>query len=181
MTLVRATATVADGGIIAYPTEAVYGLGCDPGNAAAVARLFALKHRSTRKGVILIAADLSQLRPYIRPLDAAQTRQVMAQWPGPVTWLLPARAEVSRWLRGDSRCIAVRVTAHPLAAALCRRYGGALVSTSANRAGHVPCRSAGCVRRVFAGGVDGIVRGELGAEIRPSRILALASGTVVRD
>ena len=169
------------GGIIAYPTEAVYGLGCDPGNAGAVARLLEMKRRPVAKGVILIAADLTQLRPYIQPLSEAQTRQVMAHWPGPVTWLLPARAEVPRWLRGDSPAIAVRLTAHPLAAALCRQFGGALVSTSANRGGEKPCRTPDCVRQEFAAEVDCVVAGELGSESRPSRILDLVSGTVVRD
>ena len=177
----QATEVVRDGGIIAYPTEAVYGLGCDPGNADAVARLLRIKHRPAGKGVILIAANLDQLQPYIQPLTEPQTEQVMAQWPGPVTWLLPARAEVPRCLRGDSASIAVRLTAHPLAAALCRQFGGAMVSTSANRSGEQPCQTPDCVRQVFADEVDYVVVGELGGESRPSRILDLASGTVVRD
>ena len=178
----QAAAQVARaGGIIAYPTEAVYGLGCDPGNIDALRRLLSLKQRPASKGLILIAAEMAQLQTYIQPLDLDQTRQVMAHWPGPLTWLLPARAGVSRYLRGDSDRIAVRLTAHPLAAQLCRQFGGALVSTSANRAAAAPCNTAVCVQQVFGNEVDAILSGEVGGEARPSRILDLASGTVVRD
>lgn len=169
------------GGIIAYPTEAVYGLGCDPDNADALQRLLHLKQRAASKGLILIAADMAQLAPYIQPLDSQQTSRVMAHWPGPVTWLLPARASVSTLLRGDSGQIAVRVTAHPLALQLCQHFGGALVSTSANRSGAAPCKSAACVHEVFGAEVDAVVDAALGGNARPSRILDLASGTVVRD
>ena len=169
------------GGIIAYPTEAVYGLGCDPGNAEALQRLLELKRRPASKGLILIAAEMAQLQAYIQPLDPAQTRKVMAHWPGPVTWLLPARADVSRYLRGCGDRIAVRLTAHTLTAQLCRQFGGALVSTSANRSGVAPCRTASCVRDVFGDQLDGLLDGELGGDPRPSRILDLASGTVLRD
>src|SRR5512143_218632 len=123
------------GGLIAYPTEAVYGLGCDPRNADAVLRLLNLKQRPWQKGLILIAADLAQLDPYLLPLDEMMRARVVPTWPGPNTWLLPARVETPHWLRGEHDTLAVRVTAHPVAAALCRAFGGPIVSTSANLAG----------------------------------------------
>ncbi len=167
------------GGIIAYPTEAVFGLGCDPWNEAAVRRLLALKRRPVSKGLILIAASLEQLAPFIEPLDSAAWTRLEAGWPGPLTWLLPAR-RAPVWLRGRHETLAVRVTAHPLAAELCRVWGGPLVSTSANIAGRPPVRTLLALRRRLGGRVDYIVPGRLGDAARPTEIRDLASGRIVR-
>lgn len=174
----RAAAALHAGAVIAYPTEAVWGLGCDPANAAAVLRLLALKHRPLDKGLILIAADAAQLRAFLAP--AALPEPVTASWPGPSTWLLPAAADTPRWLTGEHDTLAVRVTAHPLAAALCRAFGGPLVSTSANRAGRPPAKSALAVRREFADDLDLIVNGPLGALARPTPIRDGRSGAYLR-
>ena len=176
----RAAAVIRDGGIVAYPTEAVYGLGCDPLNPDTVLRLLALKGRSVAKGLILIAADFEALRPFVGSVDAAVLRRVRHSWPGPVTWLLPAAPGVPRWLRGAHQTIAVRVTAHPPAAALCRAWGGALVSTSANPAGRPPARTAPTVRRYFGNRVDCILSGRTGGAAAPTEIRDVRSGRVVR-
>ena len=126
------------GGIVAYPTEGVYGLGCDPADADAVGRLLGLKGRPAGKGLILIADRLDALIPWLAPLDDVTRARVVPSWPGPVTWLLPAAPHVPRAVRGDHDTLAVRVTAHPPAVALCAAWGGPLVSTSANRAGGEP-------------------------------------------
>ena len=178
--LKQAARMVDAGGVIAYPTEAVYGLGCHPLDADAVLRLLRLKQRSVDKGLILIAADLRQILPYVQPLSPALQRRVEATWPGPVTWLLPARPETPWWLRGTHDTLAVRVTAHPLAAALCQACGSALVSTSANRAGQPPARSALRVRMVFGDQIDHLVHGALGGADRPSEIRDGRSGRVLR-
>ncbi|HSO78728.1 MAG TPA: Sua5/YciO/YrdC/YwlC family protein, partial [Chromatiaceae bacterium] len=89
------------GGVVAYPTEAVYGLGCDPWNGAATRRILTLKQRPESKGLIVIAADFSQLTPFVVPLEAERMAVILASWPGPNTWLLPARPEVPPWLRGE--------------------------------------------------------------------------------
>ena len=143
-------------------------------------RLLALKGRGAEKGLILIAADLSQLEPYLLPLTANLREQVEATWPGPVTWLLPALPEVPQWLRGDHDTLAVRVTDHPLAAALCRASGTALVSTSANRSGRPPARSALAVQRLFGDGLDQILHGPLGGLERPTQIRDARSGAILR-
>src|ERR671919_26694 len=104
--------------LIAYATEAVFGLGCDPWNSAAIARIMQLKRRKLSKGLILIAADKAQLEPFIRFPNRAVLERVCSTWPGPVTWVLPACAGIPRGLRGDHQSLAVRVTA-PLARALC--------------------------------------------------------------
>jgi L-threonylcarbamoyladenylate synthase len=175
-----AVRTIRDGGIIAYPTEAVYGLGCDPFNADAVLRLLALKQRPMAKGLILIAAGLDQLAPFIEPLTAQDLATVNATWPGPVTWLLPARPETPTWLRGEHDTIAARVTAHPLAAALCRACGQALVSTSANLTGHRPATTTLQLRRQFGHQIDYVLSGSLGGERRPTSIRDLATKKLIR-
>lgn len=168
------------GGIVAYPTEAVYGLGCDPLNPHAVMRLLNIKQRPWQKGMILIAAEWQQLSPFLLPLTAQSMTKLGASWPGPVTWLLPARPEVPYWLRGEHSTLAVRVTAHPLAAALCTAFGGPVVSTSANLAGHEPARSALRVQRELGGRVDYILHGELGKLAQPTEIRDAKSGRVIR-
>ena len=175
-----AARTVRAGGVIAYPTEAVYGLGCDPCDGAAVYRILDLKQRDPGKGLILIAADFAQLEPYVAPLSRELMVPVLASWPGPDTWILPAAAGLPYWLNGGIGSIAVRVTAHPLTVALCRVSGCALVSTSANPAGLRPARSALRVRRYFGGKLDRVVSGPLGNRALPSRIHDVLSGKRLR-
>ena len=178
--LVQAARHVNAGGVIAYPTEAVYGLGCDPRDGAAVLRLLKLKQRPIAKGLILIAARFEDLQPYIAKLPAETLSKLRKSWPGPVTWLLPARLEVPYWLRGSHATLAVRVTAHPLAAALCRACGGVLVSTSANISKRPPARTALAVRRCFGADIDYVLNGALGGLDKPTRIIDAQSGRVVR-
>lgn len=178
--LSEAARVVRAGGVIAYPTEAVYGLGCDPFDEIAVLRLLALKRRPVEKGLILIASHFGQLAGLTGELPAQRLREVRATWPGPTTWLLPARPDTPSWLRGTHTSLAVRVTAHPLAAELCERLGTALVSTSANRAGQPPCSTPFDVRRAFKDEIDLIVPGATGGRSAPSEIRDAVSGRVLR-
>lgn len=167
-------------GIIAYPTEAVWGLGCDPLDRDAVWRLLELKRRHVSKGLILIAASLVQLAPFLAPLNARTRTAVAATWPGPVTWLLPTAEHCPDWLTGGKSTLAVRVSAHPVCEALCLRWGGPLVSTSANTSGRPPTRRREQLRKQFATGIDYVVPGELGGRANPTEIRDAASGTIVR-
>ncbi len=176
----QAAWTVRRGGLIAYPTEGVFGLGCNPRNGGAIARLLVLKGRSVAKGLILIAACFDQLEGFVKPPDDALMKRLRGTWPGPVTWLLPAHPDAPRWLRGEHETLAVRVTAHPIAAALCRELGMALVSTSANRTGCAPARSALAVQRTLGEGLDFILVGEIGGQQGPSEIRDAATGRVLR-
>lgn len=180
--LAPAVAALRRGGVVAYPTEAVYGLGCDPHDPAALERLFALKRRPPQRGVLLIAAEFAQVERYIAldQVPAAALRQVLASWPGPHTWILPRSAAVPDWIAGDHAGIALRITAHVPAAALCRAYGGALVSTSANRHGEAPARSAAELRKVFGDALDAIVDAPVGGLERPTTIRDAISGDLVR-
>lgn len=175
-----AAQVLARGGVVAYPTEAVYGLGCDPWERPAVDRILAIKGRSRTKGFILIAAELAQIQPFVEPLPSDRMAEILATWPGPNTWLLPARRTTPTWLTGDFETLAVRVTAHPLAAALCRTYRGAIISTSANRAGRPPARSPLAVRKALDELPDYILVGPCGGTGRPSTIRDGRTARVLR-
>lgn len=176
----RAARVVAAGGVVAYPTEGVYGLGCEPLDADAVARVRALKGRPDSKGFVLIASDPADLVGWLAPAGPAQWDRVLASWPGPVTWVVRARAWVPRWLTGGSGRLAVRVTSHPLARALAEAVGGPIVSTSANRVGAPPARSALSVRLRFGARVDAILAGALGGALGSSEIRDADTGAVLR-
>ena len=176
----RAARVLRAGGVIAYPTEAVYGLGCDPFDASAVLRVLALKRRAPDRGLIVIAADADALRPLLLPQPEEVMAAVLASWPGASTWLLPAAPGVPAWITGGSECVAVRVTAHPLAARLARAFGGPLVSTSANRSGRSAARTALKARRAFGAGVDYYLSGATGGAARPSTIRDARDGRIVR-
>lgn len=176
----RAVDCLRRGGLLAYPTEAVWGLGCDPLNLGAVRRLLVLKQRPVEKGLILIAAHLADLEPFLAPLHQSVYTRVMASWPGPVTWLLPAQSWVPIELCGAHDTLAVRVTAHPLARELCESFGGALVSSSANPARRPPARNALQLRRYFGSDVNHLLPGATGGANSPSEIRDARSGKVLR-
>ena len=167
------------GGVVAYPTEAVFGLGCDPLNKTAVHHLLALKQRPVSKGLILIAAEFSQLQHYVVELSPEQRLKLKLSWPGAVTWLIPARPQTPRWLRGNHAALAVRVTAHPVAAALCRLFGGPIVSTSANIAGRPPARNPLQVH-LRCPGTDLILHGATSGLERPTPIQDAITGEAIR-
>lgn len=176
----KAVYALRNGGVIAYPTEAVWGLGCDPLNPFAVQRLLQIKRRDPSRGLILIGARFDHFAAFLQPVPAATRRRLAQSWPGPVTWLLPARPECPRWLRGEHDTLAVRVSAHPVCRALCRAWGGALVSTSANVSGRPPAKSRLQLRKQFDERLDCIVPGELGGRSRPSEIRDAVTGGVLR-
>ena len=170
------------GGVIAYPTEAVWGLGCDPADEAAVLRLLALKQREVEKGLILIAARIEQLQPWIRldALPADRRTEVLASWPGPNTWIVPASDVTPRWITGSHDGVAVRVSAHPVVIALCEAFGAALVSTSANPAGAPAPAVLEQFDTQLLAALDGVVGGDTGGLDRPSVIRVAQTGQVLR-
>lgn len=167
------------GEVIAYPTEAVWGLGCDPFREDAVRRVLDLKQRSEAKGLIIIAASLAQIDPWLSALNAAQKAAVLATWPGPYTWIVPA-ADAPAWLRGDHDSLALRVSAHPGVQALCEAWGGPLVSTSANLSGQEPAPDVAALQQQFGSGLGYILPGRLGGDARPSEIRDAVTGIVLR-
>jgi L-threonylcarbamoyladenylate synthase len=171
------------GGVLAYPTEAVWGLGCIPFDGEAVHRLLAIKRRPVEKGLILVAADISQLDPVLdwNALPGARREAVLATWPGPNTWVVPANAAAPAWISGGRDSIAVRVSAHPVVAELCRRLGGPMVSTSANLTGEPPAFRRDELSLALLGLVDGICDGETGGLAAPTAIRDARTGEVLRE
>ncbi|HEV7489996.1 MAG TPA: Sua5/YciO/YrdC/YwlC family protein, partial [Rhodanobacteraceae bacterium] len=108
--LIQVVAALRAGGVVSYPTEAVFGLGCDPRNRDACARLFAIKQRPPTQGVLLIAADFMQLEPYIdlAAVPDESLARATATWPGPHTWIFPRASNAPAWLAGAHAGIAVR-------------------------------------------------------------------------
>ena len=152
-----AVAALRRGGIIAYPTEGVWGLGCDPDDERSLNALIALKGRASEKGLILIAGDIRQLAAWLEGVDDDAMARLAASWPGPNTCLIPDTGRAAPLLRGSHSTLAVRVSDHPLVQALCAAWGGPLVSTSANRAGEPPAMSASQVRETFGEALDAVV------------------------
>ena len=181
--IAEVVAALRRGGVVAYPTEAVWGLGCDPRDETATLRLLVLKQREVDKGLILIAADETQLAPFVDfdALTDAQRAAVRATWPGPNTWIVPASTDAPRWITGDHAGIAVRVSAHPLVQALCKAWGGPLVSTSANLAGQPPARSRDQLDPALLAHLEGLLDGATGGLAQPTRIRIAATGQVLRD
>ena len=174
----KAARILKRGGVIAYPTEGLFGLGCLPQLEDAAERIFSIKQRDPSMGLILIASTLSQLEPYaVVPADESALAGSIEQ---PVTWVLPAKASTPRWIRGRHPGVAVRICAHPVAAALCDAAGSAITSTSANLAGQPPARNSIVLRRRFGRLVDYIVPGDCGPATGASEIRDFASGRVLR-
>ncbi len=159
------------GGLVAYPTEAVFGLGCDPLNEGAVNKLLTLKERSWEKGLILIAANMKQLDLYVKRVPERITNKMLSSHDEAITWLLPAKESVPQWLKGASQSIAVRLVQHPLAKELCELAGSPLVSTSANKTGQAPLVSAEQVRVAFSAAGVFIIDGEVGSGKQTSQII----------
>jgi L-threonylcarbamoyladenylate synthase len=178
----QAAAALRAGGVVVYPTEAVYGLGCDPHDRRAVERVFALKGRPATQGVLLIGATFDHVAPYI-DLDAVPAERlaaIRAGWPGPHTWIFPRAAGVPAWIAGGHAGLALRVTAHPVAAALCSAVGGARVSTSANPHAEPPARDAATGRRYVHDAVDSVIDAPPGGATRPTSIRDALTGAIIR-
>jgi L-threonylcarbamoyladenylate synthase len=171
---------LAGGGVIACPTEAVWGLSCDPFDDAAIQRLLDLKQRPADKGLILVAGASSQLDFLLAELPEVLRQKLEVSWPGPNTWLVPHRGRVSPLVHGRFDSVAVRVSGHPQVRELCMAFGGPLVSSSANVAGSPAPKTTFAVRRYFGRSLDGLLPGRVGAASRPSTIRDVFSDEVFR-
>lgn len=171
------------GEVIAYPTEGVFGVGCDPDNPDAIQKLLDLKQRPVEKGLILIAASYEQLLPYIdeSQLTPEQLATVHATWPGPYTWIMPASDKVSNWVSGQFDSIAVRVTDHPLVQKMCNAFGKPLTSTSANLSGLPPCMTTEEVEQQLGDKLVAILRGETSGRDKPSEIRDAKTSQILRQ
>lgn len=180
--LTAAIAALRRGGVVAYPTEAVWGLGCDPFDAVAVTRLLEIKQRPADKGLILVAGEVAQLDGLLDwdALPGQRRDAVLASWPGPNTWVIPATARAPRLVAGAHDSLAVRVSAHPAVVALCDAFGGPLVSTSANLAGQPPASLYSALDPALLSRLDAVVTGDTGGLGAPTAIRDARSGAVLR-
>ena len=176
----RIAAYLGRGGLIAYPTESCYGLGCDPDNHTAVLRLLRLKQRPQRKGLIVIAASYRQVARYLQPLAPDEQAKLKDHGAQAITYLMPAKPSTPRWLRGAHDTLAVRLTAHRQAAQLCQSVNSALVSTSANRSGQRPAKTYAQCQRLFGRKVW-VMPGRVGKRRQPSTIRAWTDGRIIRS
>jgi L-threonylcarbamoyladenylate synthase len=170
---------VRHGGIIAYPTETVYGLGCDPLNVSAVNAVNTLKGRDSSKGLILLASRLQQLDAFIEVADPDDRAAIVGE-PEPTSWIVPAKDTAPRWISGRHQTLAIRVSTHPLVIQLCDQLGHALVSTSANPAGKTPALNLFQLHRYFEGQLDAMLISHHNSSGRPSRIRDLKSRQLLR-
>ncbi|MBU6950206.1 MULTISPECIES: L-threonylcarbamoyladenylate synthase [unclassified Hahella] len=177
----KAVSVLNRGGVLAYPTEAVWGLGCDPSCEDAVNRILQLKRRPWRKGLILVSGQIEHFSQLLDRLPQQQKDQMLASWPGPVTWVVPDPGVYAPLVRGAHDAIAIRVTAHPLVAELTKAFGGPIVSTSANPATREPARTLFDCRRYFKSGVDHYLPGKLSGLNKPSQIRDAATGAILRQ
>lgn len=171
---------ISSGGVIAYPTEAVFGLGCDPFNESAVKKILSIKRRDMSKGLILIASDWKQIADLVADISPTIIEKVKASWPGHITWLLPASAKAPAWIRGDSKYIALRVTAHPIASKLCQACAMPLVSTSANLSGEPALTSYEAVQHTLGDQISAIIPGNVDTTLKPSIIKDALTDTIIR-
>ncbi len=179
----QAVKILQQGGTIAYPTEAVYGLGCDPKNMSAIKNILRLKHREKEKGLILVAADIEQLKAYVLPLDKDIEKKLHDSWRDAskaVTWLVPVDKTVSDYLKGQFNTLAIRVSHHPAVKELCKQFGGAIVSTSANISNQEAARTAEQVKQIFENKIDYIIEGETDINAQPSEIRDALTDKIIR-
>ncbi len=182
--VLQAVDILRKGGVIAYPTEAVYGLGCNPQNLAAVKKILELKQRQKEKGLILVAADFEQFENYIQPLERNIENKILESWKDKasvITWLVPVKKEISKYLKGEFDTLAIRVSHHPLVKELCEVFAGAIISTSANISTHEAARTAQQVKKIFNDKIDFIVEGETDCNAQPSEIRDALTDKIIRQ
>ena len=176
----KAVRHLSQGHVIAYPTEGVWGLGCNPFNHHAVQRVLEIKRRPEHKGLILVASRIEQVEPWLRMLSRDQRQSVLKSWPGPYTWVFPETGLLPKWITGRHSSVAIRVSAHPLVRELCDAWGGLLVSTSANVATRPAATRRIQVQKSLHGQVDYILPGETLGSNKPSQIREALTGTQIR-
>lgn len=168
-------AALKDGEVVAYPTEGVWGIGCDPSNEEAINQLISLKNRSSAKGFILVGSQLFHFKKYA-DVESNKNR-LLSKWPGPHTWLVPT-LHTSLLLSGGHQKIALRLSEHKEVVAICNEFGGAIVSTSANKEGGKTPLEAEGVQKIFP--EIKVMEGTLGGLNKPSTIEDLITGEVIR-
>ena len=176
----QAVQVIHQGGLLVYPTEAVYGLGCDFNNEQAVQQLLALKQRPGDKGLILVASHIGQILPLIKPTRRSHLARALKSWPGHHTWVFPKTPLVPQWICGSHDTVAVRVSAHPVIKQLCGQLNRPLVSTSANVSGQKTATTCQDMQQLWGDQVSFYLDLPLGDEAMPSPIRMASDGSSFR-
>ena len=177
--LARAVNIIKTQGVIAYPTEGVWGLGCDPFSQRAVDKLLNIKKRSVDQGLLLVATHIGQFDPFLEGLERKYYEELDRAWPGPTSYLVPDNGFAPRWVVGAHQTLGLRISDHPVIKALCS-LTGPLVSTSANITGSPPMKSAEEIKELFSEEIDYVLFGELGKLGRPTKIKNIVTGEILR-
>jgi len=176
--IIRAVQILEDGGIIVYPTETVYGLGCDPFSETVFNRLKGIKGREGEKPMLLLASSIDQVKQVSGMMEGTALKLAERFWPGPLTMILPPSDDLPRYLTGPGGGVAIRITSNPVASAIATGFGKPIVSTSANKAGMPPAETVDEAQSVLGDDIDCYVAGEEPLTGLPSTIVDVMSGTV---
>ncbi|MFC1528534.1 L-threonylcarbamoyladenylate synthase [Candidatus Latescibacterota bacterium] len=170
-----AVTVLKNGGIVVYPTETVYGIGCDPLNRAAYERIHRLKKRNDDKQMLLLACSLSQVEQFAGRLADIPSRLAREFWPGPLTMVINTLSEIPEYLYGNSGGVAFRVTSHPVAASLANNSGYPITSTSANISGYPPVSNYEEALKMFGKEAEIVLENSIPFSGTPSTIIDLTS------
>jgi len=174
----RAAEVLGNGGIVVYPTETVYGIGCDPLNREAYSRILRLKGRDESRPMLLLACSVAQVEEFAGGLPDVVSRLADVFWPGPLTMVFRPEKRLPDYLYGPGDGVAFRVSPHPLASLLAFEFGAPVVSTSANRTGEPPLTTYSDALREFGDRVDVVLEGSGEMNGAPSTVVDLTSGEV---
>ena len=177
----QAAEIIRDGGVIAYPTEGVWGLGCDPDNAQAVSKILQIKSRPMHKGLILIGSELEHISLYLKGLRDKDFDAIVQSKGKGISWLVPNNKSAADFISGGQSTLVIRLTNHPVVAGICQAFSNAIVSTSANPSGEPPANSADQVNNYFDDQINMIVPGALGSQNGASEIRDIQTGKVLRE
>ncbi|WP_198334803.1 L-threonylcarbamoyladenylate synthase [Psychrobacter namhaensis] len=197
---VQAANCLKAGQLLAYPTESVWGIGCDPYDKQAVERILAIKQRPQSKGMIVITDSVERVKPLLAPLSEAQRHPMLKSWQTDSehvelqykqahTWLVPIpqtlATTIPPWITGQHQTVAIRVIAHPLIRELCQQLAGAhnpfglLVSTSCNPSGQPPAKTFSEAYAYFGEQISYLQAETLGYTL-PSQIRDATTGLIIR-
>ncbi|WP_343188142.1 Sua5/YciO/YrdC/YwlC family protein [Buchnera aphidicola (Ceratoglyphina bambusae)] len=168
--------------VIIYPTDSVFGLGCDPESKKAVMSILKIKKRNINKGLILISSEYDQIKKYIskKNIPESNINKFYKLWPGPFTLLHPANKNVPIWIRGNSKFVALRITSNKYIKKICKNFGKAIVSTSANLSGFNPCKNKKDIKLQFGNKIY-IMNGYVDHSKKPSSIINIINGEYIRN
>lgn len=167
------------GGIIAYPTDTIYGLGCDPYNIEAVENLNLIKQRPLNKQFILLAGQFNQIAPLI--IVNSEQKKLVEDTTESISWIADASSTAPSWLIGKTNTLTVRISQNEIVKKLCNALGHAIISTSANLSGKLPATNSLTIRKYFGARLNHSLATNKKLKAKPSKIIRLCDNRVIRE